>query len=538
MQGKAVEIKKIMEQYPQYQDTLFSRGYLITSKEINDLSKYPFYSNWKKVYSGEIRKEKPNLNIYIHNKQDCYMYEENGIHAVIIGNAYNPFDMKYQEEELLKDCVQAYRQSKETFFDKISEFTGVHLIVIWDNVNLIAVQDCAGMKSCYFGRMDGNMYITSYPQLVADICDLKVDPFVEKLTKSYSYNIGNKHLPGNLTPFKELKRLGGNTYVEFVNEFKVKRFYPVKPHDEIKSKDQFNSGIEKITDILHRNIELATMKWKRPAISLSGGMDSKTTLASANGLYDRFTYFSFHSKPQEIVDANAAHKICEEIGLEHTIYPIPDSNDDVEDFDILKMIIDHNTSYFKNTADHEIRKMIFLYRLNTYDVELKSWASEIGRCSLERRYGIKMPSVLTPRHYSIFQTRFIFAPLLLRKTENYYKKFLYEVGLDQSHFNFEQTDLYHWEVRLGAWGTSVVSSFDFCHNVTMPFNNRKLIELILSFPHDNRRDGLVQDSAIKYSNSKIHNMNLTVKNDYSKKHRQKLEQIYYYYRTLVYNSKK
>ncbi|MBG9544831.1 hypothetical protein ABE29_19300 [Cytobacillus firmus] len=537
MQPKAIELKKLLEQYPQYQDTLFARGYLITSEEIDDLSKYPFYNNWKRTYSGMLRKELP-VNIYIHNKQDYYYYEEDGVNAVIIGNAYNPFDMKYLEEELLRDCVKAYKKNNEAFFDKISEFTGVHLIMLWDEKDLIVVQDCAGMKSCYFGKVNGGIYITSYPQLVGDICDLKIDPFVEKITKSYSYNIGNKHLPGNITPFKELKRLGGNTYLELKSDFKIKRFYPVQPIDEIKTEKQFDRGIEKLTNILNRNIELASRKWKRPAISLSGGMDSKTTLASTKGLYDRFTYFSFYCKPQEVVDANAAHKICGAIGLEHTIYPIPDNNEDVEDFDVLKKIIDHNTSYFKNTADHEIRKMIFLYRLDAYDVELKSWASEIGRCSLERRYGIKMPKVLTPRHYSIFQTRFIFSPILLRKTENFYREFLNEIGLDKLHFNYEQTDLYHWEVRLGAWGTSVVSSFDFSHNVTMPYNNRKLIELLLSFPHNSRRDGLVHDSVIKYANSKIHSLNLTVKNDYSKKYRQRLEQIYYYYRTLFYNNSK
>ena len=101
------------------------------------------------------------------------------------------------------------------------------------------------MKSCYFGKVNDGIYITSHPQLVGDICDLQTDPFVEKLVNSRCYNIGNRHLPSNLTPFREMKRLGGNTYTEYTSEFRIKRFYPVEPHDEIKRWEQYDAGIEK-----------------------------------------------------------------------------------------------------------------------------------------------------------------------------------------------------------------------------------------------------------------------------------------------------
>lgn len=77
-------------------------------------------------------------------------------------------------------------------------------------------------------------------------------------------------------------------------------------------------------------------KWNRCAISLSGGVDSKTTLASANGLYDKFSYFSFFSKEQELVDAKAARQICNNLGLKHTIYRIPENNNEIKDFQFIK----------------------------------------------------------------------------------------------------------------------------------------------------------------------------------------------------------
>lgn len=331
--NRAEEIKNILEEYPKYQETLFIRGYLITDKVINDLQCYPFFGNWEKAKCG-ILNDGTNINIYYNNLQNCFTYEGNGISICLIGHAYNPFNMKYQEIEILKDCISAFQKNENAFFDEISKLTGIYVIVLNDKKRLIVVQDCAGMKSCYFGKVKGHIYISSHPQLVGDICNLEMDPFVAKLVKSYCYNIGNRHLPGNITPFTELKRLGGNTYMEYSDAFKIKRFYPVGPHDEISNKAQFDKEIEKIVDIMYRNIELVTKKWERPAISLSGGTDSKTTLACANGLYDQFSYFSFHCKPQELVDANAAHLICNQIGVKHTIYPIPDNNDELKDFQV------------------------------------------------------------------------------------------------------------------------------------------------------------------------------------------------------------
>ncbi len=521
---------EIMNQYPQYREILFARGYFITDDTSIDYTDYPFFGNWKLYEFGKYQ-------IAVNTNQTCYVQFYEDCQLSIIGHAYNPFTMVYDEEEILKELHQRYQKGMDEFFSAVSELTGVHLILVNDRAGLKVVQDCAGLKACCYGEINGNVYISQMSQLIGDVLNLEYDPFVMELVNLRCYNIGNRHLPGNYTPFKELKRLGPNTYLELTQHFEVYRFYPTKAHDEIVNSEKYDEGIEEIYKVLHNNIKLATMKWKRPAISLSGGTDSKTTLACANGLYDKFFYFSFHCKPAELEDANAAHKICQHIGVNHEIYPIADNNSDVEDFDVLKQILEHNTSYFKRTADNEVRKYIFLLNLDEYDVELKSWSSEIARVFFERKYCVKMPRILTERHYSIFQTRYFGKPGMLKKSDEIYRNFLKMTKLDRQYFNFENTDLAYWEVRMGAWGASVVSSFDFCHNVTMPFNNRKLIEMFLTFSHEERKADKVHENVIKLANHKIHDLNVEISNNYFKFYRIWLEKIYYYYRTLFFKSK-
>ncbi|SEL20242.1 Asparagine synthase [Carnobacterium iners] len=532
----ADNMKNILEEYPNYQETLFTKGYLITSNLFKELDLYPFYNNWNKEECGTFNNGMP-VNIYYHKQQDYHVYEENGITAAIIGHAYNPFDMKYKEVEILKDCIQEYKKNEEAFLEKISELTGIHIIVINDNGNLIVLQDCAGMKACYYGIAKDDVCITSHPQLVGDIYNLEIDANVNELMQKWFFSLTGRYLPGDLSPYKLLKRLGPNTLIRYSEDFKLERFYPTERHPEL-SEDEYEESLNLIAKVLKNNIELCTLKWDVPAISLSGGMDSKTTLASANGFYDKYKYYSFHSKPQEIEDADAAHEICREIRVEHDIYAIPERNEDIQDFEILKKIILHNASYIDNPKDNEIRKFIYLSRLNDFDVELKSWVSEIGRAMWGKKYSVSLPETLTPRHFTIFQTRYFGSPKLLRHSDRSYEDYLQRINLTQPIYNYEHADLFYWEFRFGSWGSNVATTQDISrHMVTMPMNNRKLMDMFLWFPHEYRKKDMVNRKVIKISNNEIAKLDINVDNMYLRGKRVFIEKIYYHYRTFFYRSK-
>src|SRR5690606_13322397 len=202
--------------------------------------------------------------------------------------------------------------------------------------------------------------------------------------------------------------------------YSVERFYPIESHRELEE-DEFPAVIKEISRLINNNISMCAMKWEKPTISLSGGMDSKTTLACANGFYGDYKFFSFQSKPQEEEDAQAAKRLCESINADHVIYDIPQDNSAFEDFDLFKKIIAHNCSYIGNPKDNEVRKFIYLHKLNEFDVELKSWISEIGRLMWGKKYGLALPKTLSPRHFSIVQTRYFGSPSLLNHADRSYK---------------------------------------------------------------------------------------------------------------------
>ena len=466
------------------------------------------------------------------------MHEQCDTVFLLIGHAYNPFNMCYDENELLKQVAQSYnKKRKSAFFECINEWTGIFALFVFEQ-EILVVQDCGGIKGVYYGNVGGKTIITAFPQIAADIYGLPMDSFVHKLVKNRFFNIGNRYLPGDLSPFVEFKRLGANSYLICTSnhEFEISRFYPVCPHPECKTEDQYQQYIEDAFKILHNGIELISRKWKHGAISLSGGTDSKTTLACANGCYDKFMYFSYQSKDTEIVDSEAAHVICEKIGLKHDIYKIPDTNEEVKDFGVLKAIIDHTNAWVKNLADNEVRKCIFFYRhKDMMDVEVKSWISEIVRVFFERKYGFSMPRKLTPRHFSIFQTRYFFSPGLLWKSDALYKDYMKKFDLEEPKYNYEHTDLYYWEVRMSSWGMQVANSQDVCHTITFPFNNRKLVDKMLCVPREKRITDQMHNDIIRLANPAIADADIHIENNYFKSYRIWLEKIYYFFRIIPYN---
>lgn len=510
---------------------LFRRGYVITNRNNLDLNAYPFYNNWT------TQKINDYFQVYLHREQHFYRVEQEGKIAVLIGHAYNPYTMQISESDILNDCISAYDHGKADFFEKISELSGIHLIALFDEDSIIFVQDCCAMQSCYYGKCGSNIYFTSNIAIVEDVDSPKEDLFSQKLIHSRSYRHGSKYLPGDRTVYDGFCRLGPNVYLEYSKKgFHIDRFYPIAEHKVVEETDL--SVVETIADMLQKSVSLCAQKWKKPAISLSGGMDSRTTLSSAKEDYKRFYYYSFHSKPQEVTDAHAAHSICEAIGEPHTIYPIADNNADCEDFELYQAIITRNSGGVSCPRDNEIRKYIFLSTLEGFDVELKSWASEIGRAFWGRRYGLRLPEKLTARHLSIFQTRYFGSPGLLRKSDRAYGEYMKKSHFVYPMFNYEATDIFYWEYRFGSWGTIVTTGQNiFNFEVTMPMNNRKIMDMFLWYPHEFRRTDGVHRAIIETNDKRLNKAGNNVHNDYMNKKRLLLERVYYTYRTMFYREK-
>ncbi|MDP5274740.1 asparagine synthase-related protein [Chengkuizengella axinellae] len=520
MSNKDHYLMSLLEEYPKYKEMLFCRGYIITTKELGYNSGYPFYGKWDKFeFCNETNKV--NLNIYLHNWQQCYSHKEDDISIALIGHAYNPFDMKYQESEIIKDCIDSYKKSRNAFFEKVSELTGSHLIMLSSKDEIIVLQDGCGMMPLYYGKVNEELYLSSHGQLVADICGLSMSNEIQNYTKASFYKIGITQLCGLNSPFSELTMLSPNTTLN-LNNLLVERFYPklaLSPAD-LGTK----SNIE---DVLKNSIKLCTEKWDC-SISLTGGVDSKMTLAAANDCYGKLKYFSYISSEAESKDATAASEICSNLGLEHTIYEIPQENSMIRDFNIVASIMDHNQAYIRRKDNQDARKRAYFANHTNIKMEIRSNVSEVGRAFYYKKLGKKrFRYPLTPRNMSNLSKRNFFQRDILKFMDNSFMHFIDVTSFGDFPKGFDESDMFYWENRMPAWGALAIQSFDISHETTIIYNNRKLLEMYLRFPLEDRISDKLQQTIIRDLNPKLFEMNISNNNAMKNKKRILLERIFF-----------
>ena len=161
----ADEMKKILKEYPQYRENLYSRGFLLTDVQQKNLNEYPFYGNWN---CAEIKNSEVNYYIYTHKDVTSYSYSDGKYTLFLIGHAYDPFNMRVNENEILQDLAEAIRKGQSEFWDAESNLTGVFCVGYIDDKKIVYSTDCAGMQLVYHGTINNKLYITSHSKLVAD----------------------------------------------------------------------------------------------------------------------------------------------------------------------------------------------------------------------------------------------------------------------------------------------------------------------------------------------------------------------------------
>ena len=169
--------------------------------------------------------------------------------------------------------------------------------------------------------------------------------------------MGN-YLPGDLTCHRELRRIIPNTFVSNTcGEWTITRFYPYQGIATCKTEAEYQEVISEACWIMQNTMALIPKKWARPAISLTGGIDSNTTFAASNGVYEKYETFSYISMYRESVDAEVAAKISDRFHVPHKVYLIPESNAELPDFSLYKAILEYDHGGIGSYSDSDIRNL-------------------------------------------------------------------------------------------------------------------------------------------------------------------------------------
>lgn len=506
-----MQIKQVLQAHPELREDLFIRGFLVTDCADLRMQEFPFYGAWKS-------REMAGMQFLWHAKTRAYFYEQERLSLFLFGHAYNPFTMQANEQEILAYLAAGWEHD---FDARLDELTGIFVLGVIADGSLTFYTDPSGIQSACQGVIDGHFYLSSHAQLLGDLCGLEMDVYVKELIAYKWYGrVMGPYLPADLTPFAKVRRvLPNQAYYYKDSRVTHKRFYPVRELTMHTTKEQYEQAIAKAADILHRNMQLVVQKWENPQISLTGGIDSNTTFAAANGLYDRVQAFSYLAAAKESPDCDAAKVISQRFDVPWTLYTVPENNADIVLFEEKKAVLMHNNGYVASTPDHELRKRMVLKEQLTCDVEIKSWVSETVRGYWYKHYGRKSMPNLSPRLYRNLYKIFLASRGLARKTDLVFANYLKEYEYEEISAQYLPADLHFWEVTWGSWGSLNISEMKYYSDITIIYNNRKFLDLMLGVPLDKRISDQHHMDIKKILNKDLWDMGIRVVNVHETKTR-------------------
>lgn len=466
----------------------FARGYLIAPQDLPVES--PMLQNWTRHdHAGRL--------IYMHPEADLQVLEtDRGDIWLLIGHAYDPWSGEHDEKVILERLDAGYKKSEDDFFAEIDRLSGRFVLFLFRaDGSGMALQDAVGLKNLYFTDTPHGPCFASHSQLLADALGLERDPDIDRLVQSGFYGIGIRHLPGLRTPFNGMRMLSANTLLR-LPDLAVERFFPRGPHTE---SDDLARTAQIIGDVFSASFDLLSKK-KPLALSLSTGTDSRVSLAASRGHRDNIHYFSYISDAAEERDATGAGRLCELLGVNHTIYRVPAAAQNDLNGSALSAILDHNAAYVRNPKASERAKLHYLLEhLPKGLMEVKTHVSEIGRAFYCKKLGVSaMPDRLTPRHMSNLYKRNAFDRPILRFLDRSFAEFIDTTGFGRDFFNYEQADMFYWEHRMSAWGSLANQDHDILHDMTVIFNNRDVLKWLLSPPRPDRIADRLHHEIIRY----------------------------------------
>ncbi len=495
-------LKQVLDTKAHLQKYLFIRGFLICNSDIENMDEFPFYGNWKKEKHGEYW-------FLAHNLTGMHFYEEeSGKVFFLMGHAYNPFSMQHAEVDVLKRIAESY--GTDDYIARLNEITGIYVTGVVDGIHIEFHVDAAGMQSACYAHINDVFYISSHPQLIGDICGLKMDGFVQELVRYKWYGrVMGPYLPADLTPFKEVKRIVPSIMYDYRDSLSHHRFWFDKAFSDNLSYDEV---ISMAADILKNNMLLITKKWDKPWISLTGGIDSNTTFAAANGVYDKFETFSYISAEKEVPDALAAQKIADAFGVKHNVFHIPDDNEALDDYALKVEIQAHNSGYVANRKANESRKRLFLEQHCDCDVEVKSWTSETIRAYWYKHYGRKSMPKLSPKLFRNLYKIFLLDRSLAHNVDKLFKEYIESFEYNKISPCYPIADIHYNEVTWGSWGGMNISEMKYCFDITIAYNNRKFLDLLFRVPLDKRISDRHHLDMKQHLNKELYDMNIRVVN--------------------------
>jgi hypothetical protein len=290
-------------------------------------------------------------------------------------------------------------------------------------------------------------------------------------------------LPGLMSQFNGVQIFPANFYLDPMTG-DIKRYWPRETRVERtldEACDVFAHYVFKARDgILTR---------QKPIVSLTGGLDTRTTFAAFKDCenVEYFTYFQSHEKSDS--DILMAKKICATYNRSHRqiIINRKRKNDKTIHLPDYTHIPDLEGCYADNFGSEELIHV----RSNITEIGKSYWKRRLSKPRGPYSDGLSRPYNFIRRHnlWKTWSEAEEFADTQFRRM---FSRIGYEPLLSSLVYGYDSLDLFAWEHRASTWHGPLLLGSDFAFDTFLLFNSRAALEAMLSVSEAERSSFALQ----------------------------------------------
>lgn len=463
----------------------YPNGFLFNIETV-DLNNLPHY-NYLNVCG---------YNYYFDNDSTKQILEKDN-HFIIIHGLYMHLDLEQGDisDSSAYMLLNLYMNDYEEFLNELDYTAGRHCIIIGNKDDVKIYPDATASRSVYYS-VDFKA-AASHTRLLNEVYTLESDP-LNKVQNEYRIN-------GENNIFMNVKSIISNFYFDFHKNEKV-RFWPRQNNRFTYTKEKVK--LELASKIWKLQLDKFTNEYKHVVMSMTGGLDSRVSLALLNGYYDKVLGFTYTPSTRKDFQASTSweksifrdKKIVDEL-LE--IVNIKHRYLDVSNKELI-LNEDEVNILNKNTITHHGRFVLPLYKKELpFDdlLHIRGNLLEIGRST--------HISTTTENTIEDMEKKVIsFLTKNIKKDNKYYNilkhtatNIVSDYQYHKYSHDFHLMDLLYWENRHARWLSEILNETDFSFETFLPFNNRMLIEISLSYPLHKRKNAYFFNELINKNNS-------------------------------------
>lgn len=450
-----------METDNPYLNLLYKRGFVLADRPVNSP-----HTHWPV-------RQLPGYWLCYDPLNSLTVVEHEDRWCALLGMVIDVFDPELTPQQIVSNLVKHACSSYTAFLDYLDYLNGRFILILGDRIEARLYQDACGMRSVFYSTE--HCLVSSHLDLLSKFLSKAMidENIIEYIAKYSSY-----HLPGFFTPIQNTRILTPNTSLNLSNR-QVERFFPREPLSP-KHPDQVFDTVDRLlsvqADLLSRNFQLM--------VSLTAGLDSRTTLALFKKVRDQvlfFTYFKSNESGLDEMnsdvlqqDKKIAQEIATNLDLHHILIELDYQNQDGRAYQQFQQVMNRNTYLHHN---HYLAKE-YLDKLPHDRLHIRSNINEIFRNFYQKQIKTPMPAGFPPETMAFCYSN---KARHDEKIQEYFAHFAAIVGFDEI-YNYDPFDMFYWEYRLGHWHANLLLESDNAHNTYCLFNNRIILKTILSLP--------------------------------------------------------